>query len=331
MTETCRRVVFVAPFCTEVISEPCPIPGPEQVLVQTEASAISAGTELLFYRGLVPPDLPVDISIHGLQSAMAYPIAYGYAAAGSVIAVGACVDPSWLHRRVFAFHPHESYFAADPEALHLVPAGLPAAMATLFPNVETAVNLVMDAAPVIGERAVIMGQGIVGLLTLRLLRSFPLASITVVDAYQLRRELAMRWGATAALSPAEYQNEPSDPDFTIEVSGNPQALDTAVRTAGFDSRVVIGSWYGLKTAQLALGGQFHRNRVRLVSSQVSTIAPPHAARWDKRRRAAVAWQLLGQIPAGDLISHRFHLEDAQTAYRLLDRQPETMLQVVFEY
>ena len=253
MTSPCRRVYFTQPYQVAVRTEPCPAPGPDEVLVQTEASAISAGTELLFYRGQVPADLPVDATIDGMQAAVAYPLTYGYAAVGTVAAAGEDVPPSWLNRRVFAFQPHASHFVCRPATLQPVPAGMSPATATLFPNVETAVNLVMDAAPLIGERVVIMGQGVVGLLTLRLLHEFPLASITVVDAFSLRRELALQWGASAALSPAEYAENPGDPDLIIEVSGNPQALDTAVRTIGYTGRIVVGSWYGQKPAQLNLG------------------------------------------------------------------------------
>ncbi len=331
MTATCRRVYFQQPYAVEVHTEPLPLPGPDQVLVQTEASAVSAGTELLFYRGQVPPELPVDATIEGLQTAVAYPLAYGYAAVGTVMAAGADVPSNWLHRRVFAFQPHASHFVSALDALQPVPDGMQPAVAALFPNVETAVNLIMDAAPLIGERIVIMGQGVVGLLTLRLLHEFPLASITVVDALLARRELALKWGASAAFSPAEYERNPDDPDLIIEVSGNPQALDAAVRTVGFAGRIVIGSWYGQKTAPLTLGGQFHRNRVRLVSSQVSTLAPQHTGRWDKARRTALAWRLLCRIPADELITHQFPLHDAPAVYRQLDQQPETMLQVIFQY
>ncbi len=331
MSLPCRRVYFAQPYQVEVRTEPCPSPGPDEVLVQTEASAVSAGTELLFYRGQAPPDLPVDASIAGRQAPVAYPIAYGYAAVGTVVACGSHIAPAWRGRCVFAFQPHASHFVCLPADMQLVPAGMLPETAALFPNVETAVNLVMDAAPLIGERVVILGQGVVGLLTLRLLATFPLASITVVDAYPLRRALALRWGASAALSPAEYAAAPGDPDLIIEVSGSPHALDAAVRSAGYDCRIVVGSWYGQKPAQLSLGGTFHRNRVHITSSQVSTIAPGRAARWDKARRAAFAWDQLRRIPVADLITQRAPLDDAPSIYRCLDEQPQTMLQVVFQY
>lgn len=331
MNSTCRRVYFAQPYQVEVRTEPCPSPGPDEVLIQTEVSAVSAGTELLFYRGQAPPDLPVDASIAGRQAPVAYPIAYGYAAVGIVVAGGDQVASAWRGRRVLAFQPHATHFVCRPAELQVVPAGMLPETAALFPNVETAVNLVMDAAPLIGERVAILGQGVVGLLTLRLLAAFPLASITVVDAYPLRRELALRWGASSALSPADFAAAPGDPDLIIEVSGSPQALDTAVRSAGYDCRIVVGSWYGQKPAYLSLGGSFHRNRVHLVSSQVSTIAPSRAARWDKARRAAVAWDQLQHIPVADLITQRAPIDAAPSIYRCLDEQPQNMLQAIFQY
>jgi 2-desacetyl-2-hydroxyethyl bacteriochlorophyllide A dehydrogenase len=331
MSKGCRRVYFAQPYTIEVATEPRPEPGPGEVLVRTEASAISAGTELLFYCGQVPPDIPVDTAFAGRQSPVAYPIAYGYAAVGTVVATGDHVAPDWLSRRVFAFQPHASYFTCHPGSLQTVPDELPSEVAALYPNVETAVNLVLDAAPLIGEHTVIMGQGVVGLLILRLLNSFPLASITVVDAYPQRRELALRWGAARALSPDEFATDAGNPDLIVEVSGNPQALNAAVACAGFDARIIIGSWYGQKQAHLDLGGAFHRNRVRLLSSQVSTVAPQRSGRWDRARRTALAWEWLRRIPVQELITHRVPLDDAPTIYRLLDERPEGILQAVFHY
>ena len=100
---------------------------------------------------------------------------------------------------------------------------------------------------------------------------------------------------------------------------------------GFAGRVVIGSWYGQKQAPLNLGGAFHRSRIRLLASQVSTIDPRWSGRWDKARRFAWAWRMLQQLPVERLISHRFAVQNAPAAYHLLDRQPQDAMQVLFTY
>ncbi|MCX7706664.1 MAG: hypothetical protein N2204_01475 [Anaerolineae bacterium] len=153
MTSALRpcAVSFASPFTVEVREEPLPPLAAGQVTVRTEVSAISPGTELLFYRGQVPADMAVDASIPALAGAVRYPLRYGYAAVGRVAEIGSGVDATWLGRRVFAFNPHQSAFHAAPENLIPVPESLSAEEVAFLPNMETAVNLVMDGAPAIGE------------------------------------------------------------------------------------------------------------------------------------------------------------------------------------
>jgi 2-desacetyl-2-hydroxyethyl bacteriochlorophyllide A dehydrogenase len=304
------------------------------VLVQSEVSSISAGTELLFYRGQAPDDIGVDAALGSLgQAAVQYPLRYGYATVGRVVEAGPNADRTSVGQRVFAFHPHASHFWAQGADLLRVPDGLDAEKAAFLPNMETAVNLVMDGQPGIGERVAVVGQGVVGLLTLALLRQFPLESLTAVDPLEWRRSLALALGADAAIA-VHSEGPPADwepADLVYELSGNPAALNTALALAGYAGRVVIGSWYGRKQAPLHLGGAFHRSRIRLIASQVSTIDPQWSGRWDKRRRFAVAWSMLQSTPVERLITHRFAVGDAAAAYRLLDQQSTGAVQVLLTY
>jgi len=117
----------------------------------------------------------------------------------------------------------------------------------------------------------------------------------------------------------------------IQEPVTPQALEQAIGTAGYHGRIVIGSWYGDKTAALQLGGRFHRDRLRLISSQVSTLAPELSGRWTKARRFQVAWEMLAEIKPSRFITHRFPLRRASEAYHLLDQTPEESIQVIFTY
>lgn len=317
---------------TETLREPAP----GELAVQTLCSSISAGTELLIYRGQFPGDLSVDDNIPALQGAFCYPLHYGYAAVGVVYALGAGIDPAWLGRRVFSFQPHASHFIAPLAAVQPVSPEMPAETAVFLPNMETALNLVMDGAPRIGERVVVFGQGVVGLLTAALLARFPLASLLTLDHHALRREASLQAGAHASLDSADPQAlerlrsiQPEGADLVFELSGAPQALDQAIAAAAYSGSVVIGSWYGQKRASLDLGGRFHRSRIRLVSSQVSAIAPELSGRWTKARRFAAAWELLPQAKPQRWITHRFPLPQAAEAYRLLDQNPGACIQVVF--
>lgn len=346
-----QRVLFVGPRAIQIAESPLPRPAADQLLVRSLASAISPGTEMLVYRDQFPADLPVDASIPGMESSFAYPLQYGYAAVGEVMAVGVNADESWLGQRVFAFHPHESHFCAMPDHLIPVPDHIPTELAALLPNMETAVNLVLDAAPKLGEKVIVLGQGIVGLLSTALLARFPLETLITVDAYPLRRAVSADLGAHQSLDPADLawanlltasaappgpdEANPTGADLILELSGNPAALDQAIAWTGFDGRIVIGSWYGQKRADLNLGGGFHRKRLRLVSSQVSTLDPSLSGRWTHPRRLAAAWDALSvladQIDLSRLITHRFPIAQAADAYRLIDQRAAETVQVLIEY
>jgi 2-desacetyl-2-hydroxyethyl bacteriochlorophyllide A dehydrogenase len=333
-----KTVYFTAPGQVELREESLPAPASGQVLVQTVCSAISPGTEMLVYRGQFPRDLQVDETIPALSGQFQYPFCYGYACVGQVIQVGEAVEREWNGRLAFSFQPHSSQFITTPEQLLSVPQGIAPESACFLPNMETAVNLAQDAAPILGERVLVFGQGIVGLLTAALLKEFPLASLVTCDRYPLRREASLSLGVTAALDPgvSDFREQvrelhPPGADLSLELSGAPSALDDAIALTGFGGRVVIGSWYGEKKATLDLGGAFHRSRIQLISSQVSTIAPGLRGRWDKARRFGVAWEALERIQPEKWITRRFPLDQAGEAYRLLDQSPEETIQVIFDY
>lgn len=329
-----RAVSFRGPEEVAVVEEPIPRPDADEALVEVECSGISPGTELLLYQGEAPTDLPADETIPALDGDLEYPLRYGYAVVGRVREVGEEVDPDWLDRRVFAFHPHTSHVCLPPGELRTIPEDCSAAAATLLPNVEAAVNFAMDAGPIIGERAVVFGQGVLGLLTTALLAEHPLDALCAVDRYPLRRERSRTLGADLTFAPDEDDalHEALDgADLAIELSGDPAALDAALEATGYDGRVIIGSWYGKKRADLDLGGRFHRSRISMQSSQVSTIDPELRGRWDKDRRLEVAWDRLADLDADALLTHRVPVEECSEAYRLLAERPNEAIGAVLTY
>ena len=271
-----------------------------------------------------------------LSSELGYPLAYGYATVGRVIKISKEMRHRWLDRLVFAFKPHTSHFVATPDELLPLPEGMFPETACFLPNMETAVNLVQDGAPLLGERVLVLGQGIIGLLTSALLAEFRLETLVTADYYPMRREASLALGTKASFDPAalDFRKQASTQDgydLTFEISGSPAALDDAIALTGFGGRVLIGSWYGEKQTTLDLGGDFHRSRIKLISSQVSTIAPELSARWDKSRRFEVVWDALQRIQPQKWITHRFPLEQAGEAYKLLDKQPQDTIQIIFTH
>ncbi len=332
-----KTVYFTAPRQVEVREEPLPTPGVDELLVESLCSAISAGTEMLVYQGRFPRDLETDSAISTLRGGFQYPLAFGYACVGVVRETGTQADKSWRDRPVFAFQPHTSHFICKPDSLFPIPSSLSPETACFFPNMETAVNLVQDGAPLLGERVLVLGQGVVGLLTASLLSEFPLETLVTADCYELRRKMSpVAEGLALDPNAAHFHNDAStrlggSADLTFELSGRPETVNDALALTGFSGRIVIGSWYGEKRAEIDLGGAFHRSRIKLTSSQVSTLAPELSGRWDKARRFAAAWNALERIKPETWITQRFPIERAKEAYQLLDENPQETIQVVIKY
>ncbi len=323
---------FTGPGSVVVRTEDLEQPGSGQVLVHTHVTAISPGTEMLIYRGQMPAGLTADETIPALGGELAYPLKYGYSAVGRIVETGPGVDPSLSGQPVFSFQPHQSSFVSAIDDLTILPEDLSTDDAVLLPTVETALSFVMDGAPLAGERVAILGQGIVGLLTTTLLSDFPLQDIITFDRYPARRLASMTAGATESLSPDGIQPDNLRCfDLVFELSGRPEALDTAVALAGLEGRIVVGSWYGNKRAAVSFGDQFHRGRLKIISSQVSRLAPHLTGRWTKARRLKFAIELIRRYKPSRFITHRFRLDQAAEAYRLIDREPHNSIQVVFEY
>lgn len=333
-----RSLYFVGPRRVEVREERVPLPAPGEVVVRSIVSAISAGTEMLFYRHQLDEGIQLDTTIPSLEGSFGYPFKYGYATVGRVVDRGAGVPRELEDRLVFAFHPHESHFSSPIERLIPVPEGLAAEDAAMLPSMETAVSLAMDGAPLLGEDVLVVGQGVVGLLTTAVLARMPMGSLTALEQYPLRRKLSEEMGCDSCLDivPCDELAR-SCPfgdrgaDLTFELSGNPDALDTALRLTGFEGRVVLGSWYGNKIVHAHLGEAFHRRRLRIIGSQVSSISPSLSGRWNKERRLQLSWEMVRRVRPSRLVTHRFEVDRAAEAYDLIDRGGDGVVQVLLSY
>jgi 2-desacetyl-2-hydroxyethyl bacteriochlorophyllide A dehydrogenase len=329
-------VWFAQPRGVELRREVVPDVGPNDVRVDAIASAISHGTEMLVFRGQIPDGLDLDLPT--LRGSFAFPIKYGYASVGRVVETGADVRDLAIGDAVFVHHPHQSAYVV-PAALPIrLPDSLAPSLGVFLANVETAANVVLDAAPRLGERVAVFGQGVVGLLITQLLRRTGVSLIIAVDPLARRRELACQLGADVALAPEDVAagnirdlSDEHGVDLAIEASGNTTALDQALGAVTFGGTVVVCSWYGTKPVPLTLGGAFHRRRLRIHSSQVSTIDAALQPRWTLQRRLALARNLLPHLDLNTLISPRFPLEQAADAYALVDQHADQTVQVLFTY
>jgi 2-desacetyl-2-hydroxyethyl bacteriochlorophyllide A dehydrogenase len=332
-------VWFTAPRKIEL--RPCPLDKPHagEVRVRALYSGISHGTELLVYRGEVPPGIALDIKLSTLEGSADFPLKYGYASVGRVVEAGAGVETPSEGDMVFAFNPHQTEYVIPACHTIKLPEGASARRAIFLANIETAINAMLDAAPRIGERVVIFGQGVVGLLIAQLARRCGAGAVITVDPIERRRALSLALGADSALDPSDGDvaaairklTSGAGADIAIEASGRPDTLDQALKSVAFEGRVVVVSWYGVKRSPVALGNEFHRNRLTVKSSQVSNLDPRLSPRWTVERRRGLALDYLGELRLDELITHTFAFEEAEAAYRLIDEQQEESVQVILDY
>ena len=323
-----QAVWFPRPRQVEIRQEPLPPPGPHDVRIEAIASAISHGTEMLVYRGQVPREFALDLPT--LQGSYSFPIKYGYASVGRVAEAGDQVRDLAVGDHVFVHHPHQTEYVVPASAAIKLPTSYDPTGGVFLANLETATTVVLDAAPRLGERVAVFGQGVVGLLITQLLRRTGAGHIAAIDPIARRRELARGLGADEVHASGEAV-EGAEVDLAIEASGSAAALDQALRSVAFGGTVIVCSWYGMKPVPLTLGGPFHRRRLRIVSSQVSTIDASLQPRWSRERRLALVRDLLPRLELTSLISHRLPLERAADAYSLIDCHADQTVQVVLTY
>lgn len=318
-----RELWFTGPGHVEIRNRDLSEPVEGQVVLKTELCGISAGTEGLLWNGRFPEGLLMDEGIPALNRPFSYPCPYGYNLIGRI---------GGRESLYLAFHPHaDAALVAENDLIEL-PAHWDPELAVLLPNTETAFNIVQDASPLLGERVAVFGLGVVGLLVTSMLSSFPLHELIAVDPDAGRRDRAGSLPGVNVLSPEDAAGAAGSDglDLCVELSGSPNALQNAVDISGYGSRIIVGSWYGSKDVPLDLGSGFHRKRLKIISSQVSTIAPDLRGRWtaDRRMSGAISW--LNKHGRKDWVTHRFTFENAGDAYRLIEEGSGDLLQVVLE-
>ena len=325
-----RAVWFVAPYQVNVSEAAVGEPKAGDVLVRAEFSGISGGTELLAYRGELDSSVPRDETLSALAGGFEYPFTYGYSVVGTVEASRSELAEG---ARVFAFHPHQDRFVVS--AADVVPvAEADARAATLFPLVETALQLSLDAGVRYGEVVAVLGLGPVGILSAILLARSG-AIVVASDPKPWRRETARACGVEAVVpehlgDAVLAASRGRGADVLVEATGKPDVLGENLRLLATEGVALVASWYGVKPVTLPLGGDFHRRRLEIRSSQVSTLGS-RAGRWDRQRRIETTQALLDALPVSALASDTFPFERAADAYAALDRGDDGVVHVALAY
>ena len=261
--------------------------------------------------------MPLDDTIGALGGTFSYPFAYGYACVGEVAESG---------RAVFAFHPHQDIFAARATDLILLPAIDPAS-ATLFPLVETALQVTLDAGTGYRDRVIVLGAGVLGLLTSLLLQRSGWRPL-LAEPQAWRRAMASSLGATTA-APEELVTEKVP--LVIDASGNPDAPAMALNMLAHEGTLLIASWFGTKPVVLQLGAAFHRRRLIIRSTQVSTVPARLSGTWTLSRRRRESVELMAELPLAPLCTHVFAFGDAAEAFRAVDEGVPGLMHAVLDY
>ena len=302
MRMTARAFWTVAPGRGEIREES--LAGLTGTYVETLASGISRGTEATVFAGRVPANQYAVMAAPLMAGTLPFPVKYGYSAVGRTEA----------GQRVFVLHPHQDRFIAPPAMCIAVPDTVPTERAVLAANMETALNILWDARPLLGERILVIGAGVVGLLVASLCARLPQACVTVVDINPDRAALVGALGARFATPDAA----PREQELIVHASASEAGLRLALACAAFEARIVEASWFGDTTPSLPLGEAFHQRRLQLISSQVGSVAQAMRGRRDYAARLGHALTLLDDPALDALVQSRTHFES------LPERMPQLL-------
>ncbi|HSD03001.1 MAG TPA: zinc-binding alcohol dehydrogenase [Gaiellales bacterium] len=293
MTEGIAHAFWLrTPGCGEIRPVRLPDPGRDDVVVRTMCSGVSRGTETLVFRGGVPPAQYATMRAPFQEGEFPAPVKYGYLSVGAVEE-----GPAHLRgRMVFCLHPHQTAYVVPAASVSVVPEGVPAARAVLAGTVETAVNALWDAAPLVGDRVTVVGAGMVGCCVARLLQRFPGVDVTLVDVDPGRADVAAALGVDFALPDGAADGR----DLVVHTSATSAGLQRSLELLAPEGTVIDLSWYGDAAVRLSLGGAFHSGRLGIRASQVGTLSPARGARRTTADRLALALDLL-RDPAFDVL------------------------------
>jgi threonine dehydrogenase-like Zn-dependent dehydrogenase len=298
----------------EIRTESLPAAGPADVEVEALYSGVSRGTELLVFRGRIPPSEHERMRAPHQAGDFPWPVKYGYASVGRVRRG----PESLLGREVFCLFPHQSAYVVAAERVVPLPPGVPARRAVLAANLETAINGVWEATVRPGDRVAVVGAGVVGVLVAYLAARIPGTSVELVDVDAAKTEIARVLGTDFALPGAAR----GEADVVVHASGTEEGLGVALGLAGDEATVLELSWYGDRRPSVPLGEAFHARRLRLQSSQVGKLPVVQRPRWTHRRRLELALSLLRDDRLDALLTTEGSLESLpETMRRLSDGAP----------
>ncbi len=324
MSVTARALWHNSPFDSTLRREVLADSKDGELLLRSMFSLVSQGTERLVACGAVPESLYGSMRVPYMGGNFSFPVKYGYALVGEVLNQG----HPWQGRAVFVMHPHQDYCVVAQRDCFCLPANVSPRSAVLAANLETAVTALWDARPLLGERVLVVGFGLLGALTALLLKRFPGLDLWISEPNSYRKDLAKKMGFH--LWEGQHVGEF---DLCVHSSATEDGLQMALDVLGREGRVLELSWYGNKRSALSLGEAFHHKRLRIISSQVAHLPSDMQARWGYARRKELVFKLLHSSDWRLLPDAELGLEDLPSFFKAL-RKGESQypaLAVVVKY
>ncbi len=280
-------------------------PTSDQLLIQSNYSLISTGTERLVAQGEVPFSLHQKMNVPYMKGHFTFPLKYGYSVIGTVLSEG-----DWKGKLVHLMHPHQDYIVANLESITFLPESVSPRRAVLISNVETAVNAIWDSQVSMGDRVLVVGFGMIGSLVARLLSFMPAVEVVVAEQDAYRKKLATEMGFKILEGMSSF-------DCSFHTSGSSEGLQLGIDSVGKEGTIVELSWYGTRQSTISLGGDFHYQRKRIISSQVGQIPANKSHRWDYSRRKELVVKLLANPVFEEHLTHDLSLEDCPSFFQNL--------------
>ena len=337
---------------------PAPAARPGGVIVATRASLVSAGTEKLLMdvakaslagKAMARPDLVRQVvdkakregvisTIEAVRTKLDNPVSLGYSCAGTIIELGPNVDGLKVGDRVACagagYASHAEYNFVPKNLCVPVPEGVDDESAAFVTVGAIALQGVRQAQPTMGERIVVIGLGLLGQLTVQLLKANG-CKVLGFDPIASKCDLARTLGADAACSTglvgaAEAFTDGYGADAVVVTAStkSDEPVNTAAAIARAKGRVVLVGMVGMnlqrdryyrKELDLRLSMSYGPGRYDPDYEEGGHDYPFPYVRWTERRNMQAFLELIqeGRVTPSQLVTHRFDISDAEQAYGLM--------------
>ncbi len=271
-------------------------PKKSEALIKTIYSGISFGTEKVVFTGSVPKNQIKMMRCPHQEGEFGSDVKYGYMNVGKVLEGSKKIKDKF----VFTLFPHQNFFVLKEDELAIIPSFIPKKRCLLTANMETSLNAIWDTLPSPGDKTIVIGAGIVGILTAYLLKSIKGVDVTIIDNDKNKSKYAKHFG----IDFRDRINKCPKANFIYECSGNPNVLNSLSTLSEEEATICILSWYGNQITKGKFGEDFLSKRLKIVFSQVSKISQNRIKQWNNKSRRELAIKLLNDQKLDKLIEKK---------------------------